>query len=79
MASLDVFDEFPTLGGEDGVMRIRGALLSYHLALQQPSPDVALMLFVSAIEALIVPHAEWRKEKATKRFIAEVDRLWECS
>jgi len=75
--SLDVFDEFSTLGGGDGVMRIRGALLSYHLALQQPNPDVAMMLFVSAIEALIIPHAEWRKEKATKRFIVEVDRLCE--
>lgn len=75
--SLDVFDEFTALGGEDGMMRVRGAFLSYHLALQQANPDVATMLFVSSLEALIVPRAEWRKEKATKRFIMDIDRLCE--
>jgi hypothetical protein len=70
--SLDVFDEFTTLGGLDGFMRVRGALLSYHAALQQASPDVALMLLVTSLEALIVPRPEWRKDKATKRFIGAI-------
>ena len=73
--SLDVFDEFMALGGLDGFMRVRGALLSYHAALQQASPDVALMLLVSSLEALIVPRPSWRKEKATKRFIQMIDEL----
>jgi hypothetical protein len=73
--SLDVFNEFGQLGGADGVMRVRGALLSYHAALQQASPDVALMLLVTSLEALIVPRAEWRKDKATKRFIEAIDEL----
>lgn len=73
--SLDVFEEFMMLGGPDGVMRVRGALLSYHAALQQGSPDVALMLMVTSLEALIVPRPAWRKEKATKRFIEAIAEL----
>lgn len=73
--SLDIFDEFHALGGDDGLMRVRGALLSYHAALQQASPDVAMMLFITAMEALIVPRPEWRKDKATKRFIEAIDQL----
>jgi hypothetical protein len=73
--SLDVFDEFMTLGGPDGVLRIRGALLSYHAALQQANPDVALMLMVTSLEALIVPRQAWRKERATKRFIEAIAEL----
>ena len=73
--SLDIFEEFAALGDLDGVIRVRGALLSYHAALQQTSPDVAMMLLVSSIEALIVPRPEWRKDKATKRFIDAVDQL----
>jgi hypothetical protein len=73
--SLDVFDEFTALGGADGLLRVRGTLLSYHAALQQSSPDVALMLLVSSLEALIVPRASWRKDKATKRFIDGIGKL----
>lgn len=73
--SLDVFDEFAALGGLDGFLRVRGALLSYHAALQQASPDVALMLLVTSLEALIVPRPDWRKEKATKRFIETISTL----
>jgi hypothetical protein len=73
--SLDIFDEFHALGGDDGLMRVRGALLSYHAALQQASPDVAMMLFITSMEALIVPRPEWRKDKATKRFIEALDQL----
>jgi len=73
--SLDVFDEFMALGDQDGFMRVRGALLSYHAALQQANPDVALMLLVTSLEALIVPRPVWRKEKATKRFIEAIGEL----
>jgi hypothetical protein len=73
--SLDVFDEFMALGGSDGLLRVRGALLSYNAALQQSSPDVALMLLVTSLESLIVPRPEWRKEKATKRFIEAIRQL----
>jgi hypothetical protein len=73
--SLDIFGEFAALGDMDGLLRVRGALLSYHAALQQSSPDVALMLLVSSLEALIVPRPEWRKEKATKRFIDALSDL----
>jgi hypothetical protein len=73
--SLDIFDEFRALGGDDGVMRVRGALLSYHAALQQASPDVAMILLITSMEALIVPRPEWRKDKATKRFIEVTDQL----
>jgi hypothetical protein len=66
--SLDIFEEFAALGDLDGVLRARGSLLSYHAALQQANPDVATMLLVSSMEALIVPSPEWRKDKVTKRF-----------
>lgn len=66
--SLDVFGELPMLGHEDAVLRVRGALLAYHAALKQTSPDVAVMLFVTAIEALISPRHEWGKQKVTARF-----------
>lgn len=73
--SLDVFGEFSGLGGAEGIVRVRGALLSYHAALQQASPDVATMLLVTCLEALIVPRPEWRKDKVTKRFIDTIDEL----
>lgn len=66
--SLDVFGELPMRGHEDAVLRVRGALLAYHAALKQTSPDVALMLFVTAIEALISPRHEWGKKRVTARF-----------
>ena len=34
-----------------------------------------MMLLVSSMEALIIPRPEWRKEKATKRFIEGIDAL----
>ena len=73
--SLDIFGDLAALGGMDAMLRVRGALLSYHAALQQASPDVAMMLLVSSLEALIVPRPEWRKEKATKRFIDALSQL----
>jgi len=73
--SLDVFGEFMALGGPDGFLRVRGALLNYQAALRQSSPDVATMLLVGALEALIVPRQPWRTEKATKRFIDAIEEL----
>jgi len=67
--SLDVFGELSALGGPDAVFRIRGSLLAYHAALRQSSPDVAVMLFVTCVEALISPRETWGKLKVTQRFI----------
>lgn len=67
--SLDVFSELNAIGGTDAVLRVRGALLAYHAALQQVSPDVAVMLFVTSIEALISPRGAWGKRKVTTRFV----------
>jgi hypothetical protein len=73
--SLDVFGEFPQLGGPEGVLRLRGALLAYGAALEQSSPDVATLLFVTAIEALLRPNQPWAKERLTKRFVESVQLL----
>ena len=72
--SLDVFEEFTALSDLDGALRARGST-AYHAALQQANPDVATMLLVSSMEALIVPRPEWRKDKATKRFIEVICEL----
>jgi hypothetical protein len=73
--SLDIFGQLPAIGGIESFFRARGALLSFHAALEQHSPDVERMLFVSSIEALITPFQEWKKEKATKRFIDAINEL----
>ncbi|MFI6855956.1 hypothetical protein [Streptomyces sp. NPDC050416] len=73
--SLDIFGDLAALGGTEATIRAQRALLSYHSALTQSSTDVATMLFISAIEALIAPHQEWGKEKVTKRFIKGVQQL----
>lgn len=73
--SLDVFGELFSRGGADALARLAGALLSYHSALQESNADLATMLLVTAIEALIVPRGEWRKEQLTRRFITAVQDL----
>ena len=73
--SLDIFGELAARAGGDGVLRARGALLSYQAALEQHNPDVAIMLLVTAIEALIAPRPAWGREKVTKRFIQAVQEL----
>ena len=73
--SLDIFGELPAIGGIDSFFRARGAFLSFHAALEQHSPDVETMLFVSSIEALITPFQDWKKDKATKRFIDGINEL----
>lgn len=73
--SLDLFNEFAAIGGPEGVGRLRGALLSYHAALGQSNADIATMLFVTAIEAILAPNTPWAKERVTKRFVDGVQSL----
>jgi hypothetical protein len=73
--SLDIFGQLPAIGGIESFFRARGALLSFHAALEQQSPDVETMLFISSIEALITPFQEWKKDRATKRFIDAINEL----
>lgn len=67
--SLDIFGDLVARGGADAMIRVRGAVLAYHAAMAQANPDVATMLLVTAIEALIAPRREWGKNQVTKRFI----------
>lgn len=73
--SLDVFDEFPQRGGLEAALRMRGALLAYHAALGQGNADVAVMLLVTCVEALISPTPSWRGRRVTKRFIDALTQL----
>jgi hypothetical protein len=73
--SLDIFGDLAARAGADGMLRVRGALLSYQAALEQRSPDVAVMLLVTSIEALIAPRPAWGKGKVTKRFIRATEEL----
>jgi hypothetical protein len=72
---LDVFGELQARGGVDAMLRLRGSLLAYHAALRQTSADVAVMLFVTSIEALTSPRALWGKEKVTQRFVKSLIEL----
>lgn len=65
----------PFRGDLDLLVRLRGVFLAYHAALQQSSSDVATMLFVIAIEALIAPRASWGKDRVTKRFVESLVEL----
>lgn len=73
--SLDIFGDLAARAGPDGMLRARGALLSYQAALEQRNPDVAVMLLVTSIEALIAPRPAWGKGKVTKRFIRATEEL----
>jgi hypothetical protein len=73
--SLDIFGDLPSRAGGDAMLRARGTLLSYQAALEQRNPDVAVMLLVTSLEALIAPRPAWGKEKVTKRFIHALDEL----
>ena len=68
--SLDIFAELAALGGPDAVIRARNACVTIHEAQRQANADIATMLYVCAIEALITPgrQCKWRKEQVTKRF-----------
>jgi hypothetical protein len=73
--SLDVFGELIQRGGSDSFLKVRGALLSYHAALQQSNADVATILLVAALEALITPAQPWRRDRTTKRFVDALQDL----
>lgn len=75
--SLDIFGDLAMLGGTDAMLRARGSLLAYHAALSQTSPDVAVMLLVTSMEALIAPRPLWGRNKVTTRFIKAILEL--CS
>jgi hypothetical protein len=68
--SLDIFGELAALGGPDAVIRARNSCSTIHEAQRQANADIATMLYVCAIEALITPgrQCKWRKEQVTKRF-----------
>lgn len=70
--SLDLFGDLAMIGGADAVWRARGSFLAYHAALDQTSPDVAVMLLVTSMEALIAPRASWGKSRVTTRFIKAI-------
>jgi hypothetical protein len=73
--SLDLFGYVVSYGGPESVLKARNALLTYDAALRQGNHDVATILFVTAIEALIPPPLDWRKERVTTRFIVAVQEL----
>lgn len=55
--------------GQECSRRLRGGLFAYEQALLQASEFVSIVLFVSAIEALAVPNAEWHRRRLVKRFV----------
>ena len=57
------------------MLRARGSLLAYQSALEQRNADVAIILLVTAIEALIAPRPSWGKAKVTKRFMQATQEL----
>ena len=79
--SLDIFGELAALGGADAVIRARNAFITIHEAQHQANADIATMLYVCAIEALITPgrQCKWRKEQVTKRFREAVLTLCEAA
>ena len=51
------------------------ALLANRVALDQANADVAVMLYVSAIEALLTPRFDWGRRRVTHRFVRSVTAL----
>ncbi|NVI92698.1 hypothetical protein [Actinomadura sp. BRA 177] len=68
--SLDIIDALSTLGDRESVLRVRNALITIHHAQRQSNSDIATMLYVCAIEALITPGETrpWRKNRVVARF-----------
>ncbi len=73
--SLDVFDELIAFAGTQAALKVRGSLVAYEAALRQTNADVATILFVSAMEALIAPSTEWRRNRTVARFKRAVSEL----
>jgi hypothetical protein len=70
--ALDPFRRLASPGGLENVMRYRASLTAFDAAMGQNNPDVATILLVSCIEALISPDTDWRNERLTTRFIRAV-------
>ena len=70
--SLDIFGDLVKLGGSEAMLRARAAFITLHEALAQTNADVATILYVSAIEALIAPNQGWGRDRLTKRFVEAV-------
>lgn len=66
----------PETGPSEARTRVLGAMFSYEQAISQQSGFVALVLLVSALEALSVPNAPgWASNRVTSRFISFVREL----
>ena len=44
-------------------------MVAFDAAIVQSNPDVATILFVSGIEAILSPDAPWRKTRLVARFV----------
>lgn len=73
--SLDILGELGARGGAATAARVRSSLTAYDAAIRQSNSDVATILFVSAIEALVAPYAEWRGRRVVTRFVNAVLEL----
>jgi hypothetical protein len=60
---------FVSSGSHEAFERAFGALLAYEHALVQKTEESSIVFFVTAIEALAVPNANWKTERITKRFV----------
>ena len=58
----------------EALRRIQEALFAYEQAISQASEYVAIVLFVSAIEALAVPNVAWDQDRVTSRFVQFVEQ-----
>jgi hypothetical protein len=57
-----------TPDNQEAFDRVIGAMLAYEHGLEQKTDPAAIIFFVTAIEALSVPHASWSNKRVTKRF-----------
>lgn len=72
---LDIAWGIAMRGGVTTIRRILSALTAYDAAMRQSHPDVATVLTVSAIEALVVPYAPWRRDRVVRRFVNALEEL----
>jgi hypothetical protein len=61
-----------SLGDIQSVNRYHSALIAFDAALRQSNADVAAILFVSGIEAIVSPDPTWRKQRLVARFVKAV-------
>jgi hypothetical protein len=73
--SLDIFGELGGRAGAATIARVRSSLTAYDAAIRQSNAEVATILFVSAIEALVAPYTAWRDHRVVTRFVSAVSEL----